>query len=614
MRPRATGVVAVTLALAAVVAVRPAGARSLTVEIRHVWNGRPLAIPGGAVTTAAGETLDLTRLSYLLSEPSLQVAGDDGGSRGETWIRRFDWFAHVEVGSDPCRVTLDGLPDGGISSVRFHLGLDEATDRSDPGGYPAGHPLNPVRNHLHWTPQGGFIFLALEGHRLVAEGESTGFAFHLGNPGNRMEVALPVALDAGSGDAVLVVDFHVDRLFDSVPFLRVADRASTHSREGDPVAALLKVRVEHAFTVAELGPAPPDAARVPAAEDQAAHVDTTGTPYRFRVARGFPLPKLPADFPLTVERVELGRILFGDPRLSRTGTLSCASCHRLEAAFADPRRFSPGVAGEVGTRNAMPLFNLAWKSRFFWDGRAASLREQVLMPIEDHREMDETLANVVAKLSADLASAAVFARAFGDPGISPERIGIALEQFLLTLTSFDSRFDRAARGETVLNDLERRGFELFMTEYDPRRGLRGADCFHCHGGAHFTDHRFHDNGLVPTEDPGLEAGTGLASDRHRFATPSLRNVALTAPYMHDGRFATLEEVVAHYDGGLHRSPTLDPNLAKHPRDGLGLSDEDRRALVAFLETLTDPQFAGAGREEGAGGAGAVAGAVVPGDR
>ena len=141
---------------------------------------------------------------------------------------------------------------------------------------------------------------------------------------------------------------------------------------------------------------------------------------------------------------------------------------------------------------------------------------------------------------------------------------------------------------------EQRGFELFLTEYDPRRGRIGADCFHCHGGALFSDFGFRNNGLArragPTDDPGREAATGRTDDRAKFRTPSLRNVAVTGPYMHDGRFATLEEVVAHYSGAMERTATLDANLAKHPVAGLPLTAEDQRALVAFLRTLTDPAY------------------------
>jgi cytochrome c peroxidase len=171
--------------------------------------------------------------------------------------------------------------------------------------------------------------------------------------------------------------------------------------------------------------------------------------------------------------------------------------------------------------------------------------------------------------------------------MTAEKIGLALEQFMLTLLAGDSKFDRAIRGAATFSDDERRGFELFMTEFDPRTGQRGADCFHCHGGPLFSDHQFHNNGLSPTEDTGRFRATGKDSDRGKFATPSLRNIERTAPYMHDGRFATLEEVVEHYSSGVQRTATLDPNLAKHPKGGIALSADEQKALVAFLRTLSD---------------------------
>lgn len=238
----------------------------------------------------------------------------------------------------------------------------------------------------------------------------------------------------------------------------------------------------------------------------------------------------------------------------------------------------------------MPLVNLAWKEDFFWDGRVSGLRNQVLHPITDSREMGESLPSMIKKLSADADYPQLFEEAFASGAISTENLGLALEAYLLTLTSFQSRFDQAIRGETELTEPEKRGFTLFMTEFDPRSGQYGADCFHCHGGALFTDNQFHNNGLLSSGDSGREAITGEPKDRDRFATPSLRNIALTAPYMHDGRFGSLAEVVAHYSEGVVRSDTLDPNLAKHPAGGLYLSEEDQEALVAFLETLTDPKF------------------------
>jgi cytochrome c peroxidase len=313
------------------------------------------------------------------------------------------------------------------------------------------------------------------------------------------------------------------------------------------------------------------------------------TPFRFQMSRTFPVPALPRDNPLLVERVALGEKLFNDPALSRDGTLSCATCHPASSAFSDPRRFSLGVEARTGTRQGMPLFNLAWKKEFFWDGRAPSLRAQALMPIQDHLEMDETLPHVVAKLQKS--HAADFERAFGTAQVTPERIGLALENFLLTLTSHDSKFDRVMRGEGKLSAEEQRGFELFMMEREPRMGSLGADCFHCHGGALFTDHQFRNNGLaIDEKDLGRFKVTQSALDRGTFATPSLRNIALTAPYMHDGRFQTLEQVLDHYSEGVQRTDTLDPNLAKHPDGGLHLSAEEKKAVIAFLKTLTDRKF------------------------
>jgi cytochrome c peroxidase len=209
--------------------------------------------------------------------------------------------------------------------------------------------------------------------------------------------------------------------------------------------------------------------------------------------------------------------------------------------------------------------------------------------------MDESLRNVIAKLrrSDALDYPRLFARAFGTRDISGEKIGLALEQFLLTRTSCDSKFDRAFRGQETLSAGEQRGFELFMTEYEPRTGRFGADCFHCHGGPLFTDHQFHNNGLDDApRDLGRFIVTTNSADIGKFATPSLRNIALTAPYMHDGRFATLDEVVEHYSSGVKCGATLDPNLAKHSGGGLRLSTEDKTALVAFLKTLTDERFSG----------------------
>ena len=207
-------------------------------------------------------------------------------------------------------------------------------------------------------------------------------------------------------------------------------------------------------------------------------------------------------------------------------------------AFSDSR--VRGVGGEVeGTRHSMLLFNLVWKTDFFWDGRASSLRDQIRDSLTDPDELGNAdLAQVATRLDDSDTYPVLFTKAFGDEGITGEAIILALENFLISLTSQDSKVDRAIRGEVALKPAEQRGFDLFFTEYEPRMNQRGADCFHCHGGPLFSGHQFRNNGLPPLEggpeDLGRELVTGRPADRHKFAVPSLRNVALTAPCMHDG--------------------------------------------------------------------------------
>ena len=568
---------AAALLLAVLPHLRAENPSRLTLVIHHRYDGKPLDFSKPALTAASGENISVSRLAYLLSEPSVKSA-DDGD-----WLTNQEWFAFTDAAKGDAIHELAGLPARTFAELRFCIGPDAATDKADPSVYPPHHALNPTLNKLHWGWTGGFVFLAIEGN-VDAKTGPLGYSYHLAGAPNRMTITLPAAIDL-TRDTTVEIDFHVDRVFAGKLPLMLSGQTSTHSRDGDALPARLKAQIESAFTIRAIRQTE-TRAPLPAAAGSSAPL--VGTPYPFQVRKGFPLPDLPTDFPLTKERVELGRVLFHDTRLSRDGSQSCATCHQQKSAFTDTRRFSVGIDKKVGTRNGMPLFNLAWKKEFFWDGRAPSLRAQALEPIQNPIEMHETLPNVVEKLSKDHAIGDAFAGAFGKPEITPERIGIALEAFVLTLTSFDSKFDQALRGEATLSDAEKRGFELFVTEYDPRTEQFGADCFHCHGGALFTDHSFRNNGLAfDPNDPGRYGVTKVEADRGRFATPSLRNVALTAPYMHDGRFATLEEVVAHYDHGITRTPSLDPNLGKHPDTGLKLSAADQQALVAFLTSLTD---------------------------
>ncbi|MBK8556940.1 MAG: c-type cytochrome [Lewinellaceae bacterium] len=323
-----------------------------------------------------------------------------------------------------------------------------------------------------------------------------------------------------------------------------------------------------------------------------ATLDTT--PYILEYGN-FPDPELPDDNPLTLTGVQLGRMLFYEKKLSRDGTLACADCHKQQDAFSDIRRFSEGVDNQFGDRQAMAVMNLAWhKNGLFWDGRAAHVRDQALMPIQNPVEMDETLDNVVAKLSADKRYTDQFIRVFGDDVITSERVSLALEQFMFTMVSANSKYDRFKAGLATLTDAEERGRKLFFTEFDPFGSEKGAECFHCHASFNFTNDEYMNNGLdteAEMTDDGRMKFTNDPADKGKFKVPSLRNIAHTPPYMHGGRFATLEEVVDHYNTGVKDSPSLDFLLQYNLQPGgLQLNTQDKSDLVAFLKTLSDDAF------------------------
>lgn len=560
----------------------PLFATNLEVTIEPVFNGEPLRLDSLRYETAAAETISVTRLSYLSSGFALER--DDG-----KWIEFPESIAWMDAATRRNTYPLADVPPGHYRSLRFYIGPDAQTNASDVSKYPADHALNPNLDGLHWSWQGGYIFMALEGHFRTGNTTPEGYALHLARDPNRTRINLTVPLDL-THDAGVLIHFDLAALLNAPrPLSFGKDGTATHSRDGDPVAVSLTSNLPGAFRVNKVASVETTARKLPPVTP--IDLPEKFTPYRFTMSRTFPVPDLPRDNPLINERVALGEKLFHEKALSRDGSISCASCHQSDAAFTDRLPVSNGIEGRKGDRNAMPLLNLAWKKEFFWDGRAKSLREQVLMPIQDHREMDESPEHICEKLTVDQDYLHLFQAAFHSPGITAEKISLALEQFLLTLSARDSKFDRALAGKAEFSDEEKRGFELFMTENEPRTGQLGADCFHCHGGPLFSDHQFHNNGLEGDE-PGRAKVTGLPGDQGKFSTPTLRNVYLTAPYMHDGRFATLEEVVEHYSSGIHRSGTLDPNIAKHPEKGLNLNTADKAALVAFLKTLTDVKPSG----------------------
>jgi len=300
-------------------------------------------------------------------------------------------------------------------------------------------------------------------------------------------------------------------------------------------------------------------------------------------------PIIPNDNPLTEEGIALGKKLFFDRRLSNDNTISCASCHNPSNAFSDVSQFSAGVDGQAGIRNAMPLFNLAWNynNRFNWDGGEFGLENQAFEPVTNPIEMHSNWTDVANKLQQDAQYPTLFLQAFGTSDIDSTSVAKAIAQFERTLISGNSKFDRYQLGMEDLTAQELNGFDVYLREDK-------GDCFHCHGtGTNplWTDNDFHNNGLDAIfTDLGLGSVTGDPNDNAKFRTPSLRNLIFTAPYMHDGRFATLDEVIDFYSFGLQDSPTVDPLMKNVDQGGVQLSPEDKADLIAFLLTLTDTEF------------------------
>lgn len=356
-----------------------------------------------------------------------------------------------------------------------------------------------------------------------------------------------------------------------------------------------------------------DAALAPAADSGDARGDT----YAWQLPRGFPVPKVPEDNPLTMGKIELGRHLFYDKRLSGNGTQSCASCHEQARAFTDGKPVGIGSTGQKHVRSAMSLANVAYAESLTWANTVLhSLEQQALVPLigEDPVELGLTgqLDALLQVLREDTMYRALFASAFPDASepFSLEHLVAAIASFERALISGDSAYDHyALRGETdALSPAAERGMQLFFSER--------LECFHCHGGFNlsgatthvgkaFDETTFHNDalynvdgrGAYPANNTGVYAFTGDPADMGRFKAPTLRNIELTAPYMHDGSIATLEEVIAHYARGGRRIES-GPNAGDGRQSplksefitGFELNDEERSDLLAFLRSLTDETF------------------------
>ncbi|MDX1349917.1 MAG: cytochrome c peroxidase [Putridiphycobacter sp.] len=300
-------------------------------------------------------------------------------------------------------------------------------------------------------------------------------------------------------------------------------------------------------------------------------------PYVLKLPEGFPEPVIPENNQLTKERIELGRRLFYDPILSVDSSISCASCHNQSLGFADNRAISPGVEGRLAMRNAPTLTNVAYNPTLLFDGFLKTLEMQVLVPIEEHAEFANNIVEISEKLANDSLYSNLSRQAYNRE-IDPFVITRSISSFERTLISGNSKFDQQAyQGKNVMDRSEKRGMNLFFNE---------LECASCHSGFNFTNFSTQNNGLYKVyTDTGRMRVTKLEQDRAMFKVPTLRNIELTAPYMHDGSIATLEEVVDHYQTGGKNHPNKSDKLKPFQ-----LSKKEKHDLVNFLKCLTDTDF------------------------
>ncbi|HEX5024605.1 MAG TPA: cytochrome c peroxidase [Agriterribacter sp.] len=304
------------------------------------------------------------------------------------------------------------------------------------------------------------------------------------------------------------------------------------------------------------------------------------TPIQFTVPTGFPQPVYKFENnPLTQQGFELGKKLFFDGRLSKDGNFPCASCHQQFAAFATfDHPFSHGFNNQFTTRNAPGLFNVAWMKELHWDGGINHIEVQPLAPIEAENEMAETIDNVINKLKDDAAYRQMFKMVFGDEEINSQRMLKALTQYVAMLVSADSKYDKVKKGEASFTEAEQSGYHIFQSK-----------CATCHVEPLFTDNSFRNTGLPVNDilkDVGRMRITGNPADSLKFKVPSLRNVYLTFPYGHDGRFYSVGAMIDHYRSGVVYGPTVDPLV----KNKIAISNNEKVDLLSFLQTLTDSTF------------------------
>lgn len=289
------------------------------------------------------------------------------------------------------------------------------------------------------------------------------------------------------------------------------------------------------------------------------------TPYEITIPHGFPDLYIAEDNPLTVEGVQLGRMLYYDSILDIDNSRACASCHFQEESFS------------LASANSLAHVNLGWNGVYLWNGKIEGTLEDIML-----FEVEEFFQTDLTKFNTHDTYPELFKKAFNVDIITSKEAAYALAQFERTMISGNSKWDRYLRGEAQLTQAESQGFEVFFTEK--------GDCFHCHGTILFTDNLFHNNGLDSIPQQGRAEITGHQNDIGKFKSPTLRNIMLTAPYMNDGRYATIEQVIDFYSEGVLWSPTIDPLMKKVNEGGVRLLQQDKDNLIAFLSTLTDTTF------------------------
>jgi cytochrome c peroxidase len=303
----------------------------------------------------------------------------------------------------------------------------------------------------------------------------------------------------------------------------------------------------------------------------------------FQQPEGFPSAVYDfANNPVTKNGFELGRKLFYDPMLSSNNTVSCSSCHVQKTSFTQPAlEVSCGIYNREGTRNVMPVMNLAWNTSFMWDGGVFDLDLQPIVPITGHTEMADSLQGILARLRADKTYPVLFKEAFGKEGITTSTLVKALSQFMVMCVSSNSKYDSVMRKRTVFTADEQKGYLLFKEK-----------CSGCHSEPLFTDGSFRNTGLgaVDKNDPGRYLITLNDTDKYKFKVPSLRNVGFTGPYMHDGSLRTLDDVLDYYASGIKDTTGIDRLLKENTKAGIAINKEQKQDMIAFLKTLDDNSF------------------------